>query len=82
VGDTRPRPIIVAQVAAVALTCVLVAASLAAVWLDKGVRFFEWREALGPLCLLVSIFDIVVIAWTIARERNEAVRDFAEREKR
>ena len=74
------KPLLAAQVAAIALTCVLVAASLAAVWLDKGVRFFEWREALGPLCILVSVYDIVVIAWTIARERNEAVKEFGDRE--
>lgn len=75
-----PRPLVAAQVTAVALTAVLVLASLAATWLGGGVRFFEWREALGPLCLLVLTFDLATVAWTITWERNEAVRRFGDRE--
>ena len=75
-----PRPLVAAQISAVVLTIVLVAASIAAVWLDKGVRFFEWGAALGPLCVLISVFDGVTAAWTITWERNKAVKEFKDRE--
>jgi hypothetical protein len=76
----KPRPLLAFQITAVALTVAMVVVSVAAVWLDKGVRFFAWREALGPLCILVSVFDVIASAWTITWERNAAVEKFGDRE--
>lgn len=74
------KVILSAQVAAIAMTCIIVAASVLATWFNAGARVFDWRALLGPLCILVSVYDIGVIAWTITRERNQAVREFAEKE--
>lgn len=74
------RVILAAQVTAIAMTCIIVAASVLATWFNAGARVFDWRALLGPLCILVSVYDLGVIAWTITRERNQAVERFGEKE--
>lgn len=76
----KPRILLAALIVAVVLPVVLVAASLAAVWLDGGVRFFEWGAAIGPLCLLVGAYSVSVVIWSMAFERNKAIAEFGDRE--